>query len=98
MSQVQTLLTVVSDLRSLADSLQTLAGVIGPNEAVQEAKPAAPATPPISIEQVRAVLADKSRSGKTVAVRELLKKFGAAKLSEIDPARYAELLPEAEAL
>lgn len=96
MSQVQTLLTVVSDLRSLADSLQKLADVIGPNEAAQEAAPAT--APPITIEQVRAVLADKSRSGKTAGVRELLKKFGAGKLSEIDPTRYPELLVEAEAL
>jgi hypothetical protein len=47
---------------------------------------------------VRAVLAEKSRSGHTEEVRALLNKHGADKLSEIDPAEYAALLAEAEVL
>ncbi|MBT9142480.1 MAG: hypothetical protein DDT29_00874 [Dehalococcoidia bacterium] len=53
---------------------------------------------PITLEQVRAVLAEKSRDGHTAKVRELLEKHGAAKLSEIDPSEYPALLAEAEAL
>ena len=53
---------------------------------------------PVTLEQVRAVLAEKSRSGHTAKVRELLEKHGAAKLSEIDPQKYAALLAEAEVL
>ena len=53
---------------------------------------------PITLEQVRAVLADKSRSGHSAAVRELLQKHGASKLSEIDPGKYAALLSDAEVL
>lgn len=52
----------------------------------------------ITLEQVRAVLAEKSRSGHTAQVRMLLEKHGAAKLSEIDSAEYAALLAEAEVL
>jgi len=52
----------------------------------------------LTLEEVRAVLAEKSRSGHTEEVRELLAKHGADKLSEIDPAEYAELLAEAEVL
>ncbi len=53
---------------------------------------------PLALEEVRAVLAEKSRSGHTEEVRELLAKHGADKLSEIDPAEYAALLAEGEAL
>jgi len=54
--------------------------------------------PQLTLEQVRAVLADKSRAGHTAAVRELLLKYGASKLSQIDPANYEALLREAEVL
>ena len=37
-------------------------------------------------------------SGHTAKIRELLEKHGAAKLSEIDPKKYAALLAEAEVL
>ena len=53
---------------------------------------------PLTLEEVRAVLAEKSRSGHTEEVRELLNKHGADKLSEIDPAEYPALLAEAEVL
>ena len=53
---------------------------------------------PVTLEQVRALLADKSRDGYMTEVRVLLEKHGAAKLSEIDPGEYAALLAEAEVL
>ena len=57
-----------------------------------------PEEKPLTLEEVRAVLAEKSRSGHTEEVRELLARHGADKLSEIDPAEYAALLAEAEVL
>ena len=53
---------------------------------------------PLTLEAVRAVLAEKSRDGHTADIRALLEKHGVAKLSEIDPAKYAALLADAEAL
>lgn len=50
------------------------------------------------LEQVRAVLAEKSRAGHTAAIRELLQKYGAAKLSLVDPQYYEALLRDAEGL
>lgn len=67
----------------------------------KDAKPAAKQEPeekPLTLEEVRAVLAEKSRSGHTEEVRALLNKHGADKLSEIDPAEYPALLAEAEVL
>lgn len=52
----------------------------------------------LSITDVRKVLAEKSRNGHTAKVKELLIKYGADKLSEIDPSKYAALVAEAEVL
>lgn len=52
----------------------------------------------ISIADVRKVLAEKTQSGKGAEVKELLSKYGAVKLSEIDAKDYAALLNEAEGL
>ena len=70
------------------------------NTAKKEAKVAKqePEEKPLTLEEVRAVLAEKSRSGHTEGVRALLNKHGADKLSEIDPAEYPALLAEAEVL
>lgn len=72
----------------------------GKNTAKRDAKAAKqePEEKPLTLEEVRAVLAEKSRSGHTEEVRELLAKHGAEKLSEIDPSEYAALLAEAEVL
>ncbi len=50
------------------------------------------------LEDVRAVLADISRTGKTAEMKALLTKFGATKLSDIPAERYPELLSAAEAI
>ena len=39
-----------------------------------------------------------SRAGHTAEIRELLKKYGASKLSLVDPKHYEDLLREAEVL
>jgi len=60
------------------------------------AEPAAKPVPkPLTLIEVRAVLADKSREGHTEHIRALLEKYGAPKLSEIDPSQYRNLLDEA---
>ena len=75
-------------------------GKAAKNTAKKDAKAAKqePEEKPLTLEEVRAVLAEKSRSGHTEEVRELLAKHGADKLSEIDPAEYPALLAEAEVL
>lgn len=72
----------------------------GKNTSKKDAKAAwqEPEEKPLTLEKVRAVLAEKSRSGHTEEVRELLNKHGADKLSEIDSAEYPALLAEAEVL
>lgn len=72
-----------------------------PEKAGRGGKTAAKQEPeekPLTLEEVRAVLAEKSRAGHTAEVKELLNKHGADKLSEIDPAEYPALLADAEVL
>lgn len=118
MSKIKLLLDVVSDLRSLADSLQAVANAMTQSEpaevpaenagkktkkadtkaATEEAPSPAPEEKPLTLEEVRAVLAEKSRAGHTAEVKALLTKHGADKLSDIDPAKYPALLADAEVL
>ncbi len=110
MSRIKLLLDVIEDIRSLADSLQAVATALGKSDSESAAAPApAPETPPvpapadpppkaITLEEVRAVLAEKSHDGYTDQVRGLLQKYGAEKLSGVDPKHYAALLKDAEVL
>ena len=104
LGKVKLLLDVIEDIRSLADSLQAVADAMLQNDPPAETQPpkeetpAAPTEKPITLEQVRAVLAEKSHDGKTDAVRSLLQKYGAPKLSGIDPQYYKALLADAEVL
>ena len=52
----------------------------------------------VSLEDVRAVLAEKSRKGFTEEVKEIISKHGADRLSGIDPSEYEFLLSEAEVI
>ena len=100
MSKIKLLLDVANDLRTLAGSIQAIADAIAGNEPADASQPetTAPEPEPITLEQVRALLAQKSLSGFTAEVRGLLEKHGAAKLSQIKPDEFPALLTEAEAL
>ena len=104
MSRIKLLLDVIEDIRSLADSLQAVATALGQSDPEDAAAPTpapAPADPPpkaITLEEVRAVLAERSHDGYTDQVRGLLQKYGAEKLSGVDPKHYAALLKDAEVL
>ncbi|CAB0623824.1 hypothetical protein CIP107578_02328 [Corynebacterium diphtheriae] len=58
----------------------------------------APEVVPVTLEQVRTVLARLSQAGHTTQVRELIQAAGANKLSEVDPAKFGQLLDQAEAI
>ena len=81
MSKVKLLLDVVEDLRSLADSVQAVADAMLQNEPTVDAEPKAPAPAPkkeLTLEEVRAVLGEKSRTGFTTEIQALLKRYGPA--------------------
>ena len=85
----------------------TALGQSDPEDAAASAPaPAAPPAPApadlppkaITLEEVRAVLAERSHDGYTDQVRGLLQKYGAEKLSGVDPKHYAALMKDAEVL
>ena len=101
----KTILDLVPVLRQLADTLESLSETLTEQE-VQTFEPVYPPEEPtlvppakeppaVSMDAVRAVLAEKARSGFTDAVRALLQRHGAAKLSAIAPSEYPALLEEA---
>lgn len=57
-----------------------------------------PEPPTLTLEEVRKVAADKSRQGFTEEVRELIQKYGADKLSTMDPAKYEAFLKDLEVM
>lgn len=52
----------------------------------------------LTLEEVRAVLAEKSRAGFTAQIKEILVKHGAEKLSAVNPSEYEAVLKEVEVL
>ena len=103
--EMQTLAGVVDSMHKLAEGLETLAVYLlrdaGDEQAVSDVKTTEevkPAQPEVTMEEVRAVLAEKSSAGHTDEVRKLLQDFGAAKLSAVDPKDYADLKAKAEVL
>lgn len=99
MSKIKLAFNVVEHLKQLAASVEILANAMQSNEtAPGEKQKETPKVEPITIEKVRAVLAEKSQGGKQPEVKALITKFGAKKLTDIDPACYEQLLTEAEAL
>ena len=94
-----TLLSVADDLRELVDRKEP--------KATQNSEDTPDTTPdeqpketpkPVTLEEVRAVLAEKSRAGHTAEVKQLITTYGADKLSEVDPANYAALLKDSEVI
>lgn len=113
MSKTKLALDVVTDLRSLAGSIETLVFALES----KQTDPAAPVDkkqskenkeqkksmqPPKAklpaLEDVRAKLAALSQDGKQVQVKDLITGFGVKKLSDIPVEKYPELLEEAEKL
>lgn len=90
MSKMNELDLCIGELRTAADALNSVANTLQRFFSASENDAEAPA--PVTKEQVRSVLSQKSTAGHGAAVRALLKEFGASQLSDVDPARYADLI------
>ena len=110
MSRMKLLLQVTEDVQALADSLRELAEALQSGEPEQtetpenKQVPLAKQEPQVeevkqpTLEEVRGLLARKSQEGKSAEVKALIDKFGASRLSEIQPENYLALMAEAEGL
>ncbi|WP_395013558.1 hypothetical protein [Robinsoniella peoriensis] len=105
------LLKIADGFTLVAEGIRTLAGIQGVEKKNSEPKAgqavaeknkkpveAEPASKKVTVEDIRAVLAQKSQDGKSKEVKALLNKFGVAKLSAVEEKDYPVLLLEAEAL
>mgnify|MGYP000844621593 FL=1 len=100
MSKMSEMAATIEDLRSAAAAINEAANWLEEQFSGDEPVPeeTVSSEPVLTLEAVRAVLADKSRAGFTAQIRSLLQKYGANKLSEIDPTRYGGLLADVEGL
>ncbi len=111
--RMRSLLDKAAELRTLADALELAAALLEGRDrkvtpSVDARLPAADEvrgddstqatdqTPTLT--DVRALLAEKSREGHTRQIRALLEKYGAPRLSEVDPVHYRDLLDEGRCL
>lgn len=102
MSKMAELDAAVAELRKCGETLigvsDTLRELLSSGLEQPPASPPKPVEQPLTIEAVRKVLAQKSVDGHTAEIQALLRKYGAEKLSRVDPAHYADLLHDAEVL
>lgn len=102
MSRIKLLMEIKEDAESLASSIGVLltalesdveiGSELGSQTKVEEVEKT------YTLEEVRKILANKSRLGHTAKIRELLEKYAAKKLSEIDPSKYKDLVADVEKL
>jgi len=84
----------VTEAMTILNTASSSLGALLARKEVKE-EPVRQESKQLTLVEVRSVLAEKSRSGFTDQVRGLLEKYGAPRLSEIDPARYQNLMDEA---
>lgn len=89
---------VITTLQAISDELMTAYPDSDYSRDEEITAQQEPPKPEVKLEQVRALLAEKSRDGFTTEIKALLIKNGATRLSDIDTANYVALLAEAEVL
>jgi len=100
------LLRIAEGFSIVAEGLRGLAKAEGGGKTAEKAQKqdAAKAQPetqqesPATLEGIRALMAQKTQEGKSKEIKELLQKYGAAKLSAVKPEDYPALMQEAQVL
>lgn len=83
--------------KAIAEIVDALAGLPSDEQPAEaQAALAEEADKTYAFEEIRGLLIGKARGGGREEVKALLQKFGAARLSDVDPADYGALAAEAE--
>ncbi|MDU3804660.1 MAG: hypothetical protein E7G57_00455 [Finegoldia magna] len=98
MSRIKLLMEIKEDAENLASSIGILLTALESDEELPKEEKVKQEEKTYEIEDVRKILADKSRLGHTAKIRGLLEKYGAKKLSEIEPSNYKGLVADVEKL
>lgn len=90
MEKMKLMQNLIDDMKALANTLEKITKLENAKEDNYKEEKL------ITLEEVRAVLAQKSKEGFTDKVRDLINYYGCNKLSEIDSKYYREILKEVE--
>jgi hypothetical protein len=93
MSRIKLLKDVADDMNQLAESIAVLAKAIASDKEEAEEP-----VPQLTLSDVRGVLAKKSQAGLTKGIKALIQKYGAERLSDVNPEDYEALLKDVEEL
>lgn len=96
MSKMSEIDQAIKDISNAAAVISDAASWLSKQLSNSEEDDPEPQKKELKLEDVRAVLAEKSRAGHTAAIRTLLHKYGANKLSDVDPQNYEALIRDAE--
>lgn len=99
MNKTKIIQEIIGHLKRITDSLEALTGVSethqpepeakGQEKIVSEKKHKKP-----TLEEVREVMAEKSKAGHREEVKQILLKYDAKKLTSLDEKHYADVLKE----
>ena len=99
MSKMSELSQVLDEMIVCGEGMIKAANAIKEIFSSTEEAPAVPeSAPSYTKEDVRGILAAKSAAGFKKEVKELLEKYGAQQLKQVDPKDYAALIKEAEVI
>ena len=90
MEKMKLMQNLIDDMKALTNTLEKITKLENAKEDNYKEEKL------ITLEEVRAVLAKKSKEGFTDKVRDLINYYGCNKLSEIDSKYYEEILKEVE--
>lgn len=93
----EALVAIADEVTALGANIDASVAEVKPGKATVKIVPKKE-DKPLTLEDVRAVLAEKARAGYKDEVRALLQKHGADRLSAVDAADYVALIKEAEVL
>ena len=104
------LMRIAEGFSIVAEGLRGLAKAEGGSKTAEKTQKAQPSATekvqkqdavqeqPATLEGIRALMAQKTQEGKSKEIKELLQKYGAAKLSAVKPEDYPALMQEAQVL
>lgn len=90
MEKIKLMNSLINDMRTLTNTLEKIVQLENCKEDNNKEEKI------LTLEEVRAVLAQKSKEGFTDKVKDLINYYGCHKLSEIDSKYYEEILEKAK--
>ena len=99
MSKTSEMEATIRELRDIASSINDIANCLtGAFSGAEEVAPAPEPEKALTLEEVRAILAEKCAAGFAAQVKALIESYGASSLREVPADRYGDLLEAVKGL